>query len=842
MTNSDHINQRLERMANYDILTFEAKIVRPIVHEKNNFSPPTFHFPGFQGQGRRIGAKMQRLEEPYQMISADIRQSELGLDPDYVLVFEVAGGVASIEHTINQIEGFHFLADEDGGAWEGEDDFYLMDGDKRLIMPQRLYAVLSNQRSVQHLMAMWNRYLAGETFKRGETAIFRLFEQLHDVHYWGIEDRVNETRIIENLQERLNNGEETVPLEIELWYFDNEDKANQAEQRIRGFIKENGGEVVNKCRCKEIKYHALAVQVPTEVALQIISKEDCEILSERSVRLFKPLGQTICAYDADVETSVVPNVELPPLTYTKPICALLDGLPVANHVYLRGRLQIDDPDNFADAYLVANREHGTGMASLIIHGDLNAHGESINRPLYVRPIMKPNKNNGESVPEGVLFPDILHQAIARIRQNPDLDDICIVNLSVCDASKPFMRAMSAEARMIDWLSEKYNILFIVSAGNHADDLEFEGTHSSLISKSPLERDKTIYAHLMSHARELRILAPAETINNLTIGSIHGDVAQQSNTACYDLLSSGLPATYSSIGFGANRGIKPDAIIDGGRMLYRSMGTDARYMHVAKQHYGPGQLVAYPQANDRIVHTVGTSNSAALATHLCHEIYEILRTIPNSQLGRDDMAMAIKTMFVHSCSWGELSGRLEQVLPPHPHKKRYDKAKLIGYGVPNIENVKWCTDDRVVVIGHGTLLQDNECIFEFPLPPSLAAKSIRKRLTITLGWNTPIAFTTDSRKVKMYFAPTNEKYIGSRSDSDKNMSRHGTIQHEAFEGDSAANFEDGSSIKITIGRKRDVITTPVKYMLMVTLEVAEASGLPIYEEVKARLNVNVPVNV
>lgn len=750
--------------------------------------------------------------------------------------------MASIEHTINQIEGFHFLADEDGGAWEGEDDFYLMDGDKRLIMPQRLYAVLSNQRSVQHLMAMWNRYLAGETFKRGETAIFRLFEQLHDVHYWGIEDRVNETRIIENLQERLNNGEETVPLEIELWYFDNEDKANKAEQRIRGFIKENGGEVVSKCRCKEIKYHALAVQVPTEMALQIISKEDCEILSERSVRLFKPLGQTICAYDADVETSVVPNVELPPLTYTKPICALLDGLPVANHVYLRGRLQIDDPDNFADAYLVANREHGTGMASLIIHGDLNAHGESINRPLYVRPIMKPNKNNGESVPEGVLFPDILHQAIARIRQNPDLDDICIVNLSVCDASKPFMRTMSAEARMIDWLSEKYNILFIVSAGNHSDDLEFEGTHSALISKSPLERDKIIYAYLMSHAQELRILAPAETINNLTVGSIHGDVARQSNTACYDLLSGGLPATYSSIGFGANRGIKPDVIIDGGRMLYRSMGTDARYMHVAKQHYGPGQLVASPLANDRTVHTVGTSNSAALVTHLCHEIYEILRTIPNSHLGRDDMALAIKTMFVHSCSWGELAGRLEQVLPPHPHKKRYDKAKLIGYGVPNIENVKWCTDDRVVVMGHGTLLQDNECIFEFPLPPSLAAKSIRKRLTITLGWNTPIAFTTDSRKVKMYFAPTNEKYIGSRSDSDKNMSRHGTIQHEAFEGDSAANFEDGSSIKITIGRKRDVITTPVKYMLMVTLEVAEASGLPIYEEVKARLNVNVPVNV
>lgn len=829
-------------MANYDILTFEAKRVRPIVHEKKNFPSPAFHFPGYQGQGRRIGEKMRNLEDPYQRITADIRQSELGLDPDYVLVFEVAGRVASIENTINQIEGFHFLTDEDWDGWEGEDDFCLMDGDERITMPQRLYAVLSNQRAVRHLMAMWNRYLSGEKFKRGETAIYHLFEQLHDVHYWGIEDRVNETRVVENLQERLNNGEETVPLEIELWYIDNEEKANQAEQRICGYIKTNGGNVVDRCRFREIKYHAMAVQIPPAVALQIVSKEDCEILSEQSVRLLKPLGQTICIHDTDVETSVGPDLNLSPLTYNKPICALLDGLPVANHVYLRGRLQIDDPDNFADIYPVADREHGTGMASLIIHGDLNAHGESINRPLYVRPIMKPNRNNGESVPEGVLFPDILHRAIVDIRKNPDLDDICLVNLSVCDSSKPFMRTMSAEARMIDWLSEKYKMLFIVSAGNHTDDFDFEGTHTALIAKSSLERDKIIFAQVMNHAQDLRILSPAETINNLTIGSLHGDVSQSQNTVCYDLLSNGLPATYSSVGFGANRGIKPDAVIDGGRMLYRNMGTDARYRAVTRQHLGPGQLVAHPKSNDRTVHTVGTSNSAALATHLCHEIYEILRIIPNSQLERDDMPLAIKTMFVHSCSWGELAERLEQVLPIHPNKKRYDKAKLIGYGVPNIENVKWCTDDRVVVVGHGALLQDNECDFELPLPPCLAAKSIRKRLTITLGWNTTISYTADSRMVKMYFAPANDKYIGSRTDSDKNMSRHGTIQHEVFEGDAAANFEDGSSIRITIGRKRDAITTPVKYMLMVTLEVAEASGLPIYEEVKARLNINVPVNI
>src|SRR6185312_12682276 len=79
----------------------------------------------------------------------------------------------------------------------------------------------------------------------------------------------------------------------------------------------------------------------------------------------------------------------------QPVAALLDGLPIQNHVRLAGRLDVDDPEGLDAVYPVARREHGTEMASLIIHGDLNANESPLPRRLYVRPVMRPNANGDE---------------------------------------------------------------------------------------------------------------------------------------------------------------------------------------------------------------------------------------------------------------------------------------------------------------------------------------------------------------------------------------------------------------------------------------------------------------
>ena len=102
-----------------------------------------------------------------------------------------------------------------------------------------------------------------------------------------------------------------------------------------------------------------------------------------------------------------------------PIAALFDGLPLEHHELLEGRLVIDDEDNFGALYRPRDQQHGTSMASLITHGDLETAGKPIATPVYVRPILRPHENYDQSVdertPEDRLLIDLIHSAVRRMK-------------------------------------------------------------------------------------------------------------------------------------------------------------------------------------------------------------------------------------------------------------------------------------------------------------------------------------------------------------------------------------------------------------------------------------------
>ena len=88
---------------------------------------------------------------------------------------------------------------------------------------------------------------------------------------------------------------------------------------------------------------------------------------------------------------------------------------------------------------MSSRNHGTAMASLIVHGDLSAPGEPLDRPLYVRPIMRPHEfpREAEQILPTRLLPDLLHRAIRRIVEGEGgraaiAPSVRIVNLSIGD--------------------------------------------------------------------------------------------------------------------------------------------------------------------------------------------------------------------------------------------------------------------------------------------------------------------------------------------------------------------------------------------------------------------------
>src|SRR5690606_13609486 len=107
-------------------------------------------------------------------------------------------------------------------------------------------------------------------------------------------------------------------------------------------------------------------------------------------------------------------------------------------------------------------------------------------------------------------------------QPPTASSIKVINLSVCNPAQMFFGQLSSLARLLDWLSFKYKVLFCVSAGNITSDLTFGLSEDEIRSLSDGELIKIILNNYYSNMRNRRIMSPAEAINVLTIGAIHSD--------------------------------------------------------------------------------------------------------------------------------------------------------------------------------------------------------------------------------------------------------------------------------------------------------------------------------
>jgi hypothetical protein len=120
---------------------------------------------------------------------------------------------------------------------------------------------------------------------------------------------------------------------------------------------------------------------------------------------------------------------------------------------------------------------------------------------------------------------------------------------------------------------------------------------------------------------------------------------------------------------------------------------------------------------------------------------------------------------------------------------------------------------------------------------------RRRLTITLAWLTPVnPIHRAWRRADLWFTPPPTPLEVIRQEADGNAVQRGTVQHEVLEGDRATAFVDGDNLEILVNCRADAgaLEDPVPYALATTLEVAADIGVPVYEEVRERVQARVRV--
>ena len=210
--------------------------------------------------------------------------------------------------------------------------------------------------------------------------------------------------------------------------------------------------------------------------------------------------------------------------------AILDGLPLTNHAALRDRLVVDDPDGLAAMYQAGEHRHGTAMASLIAHAEYDSNEPALASKIYVRPVMVPgrpdaNNRRWETFPPDELPVDLIHRAVRRMFEAdgatpPQAPGVRVINLSLGDASQPFDRQLSPWARLLDWLAFRYQVLFVVSAGNPGTEVTIPAPPASIAAMSDEDLRSHTLRSMAQQRLQRRLLTPAESINALTVGALH----------------------------------------------------------------------------------------------------------------------------------------------------------------------------------------------------------------------------------------------------------------------------------------------------------------------------------
>ena len=473
--------------------------------------------------------------------------------------------------------------------------------------------------------------------------------------------------------------------------------------------------------------------------------------------------------------------------------------------------------------------------------------------------MQPRRGFGgqfvEAIPENVLPVDLIHRAVRRLFEGegaepPAAPSVRIINLSIGDSARPFAREMSAWARLLDWLAWKHGVLFIVSAGNHLHDLELGVRRPDLRGLSADQRERAVIDALAADTRNRRLLSPAETMNGLTVGAAHDDAAPRpgfTQPRVDPFVQPGVPNMMSAHGPGYRRAIKPDMLMAGGRQLtLEKLGTrhENATLRLHRSNSPPGQRVATPGTAgelDRTGYTRGTSGAAALVSRCGNAVYELLEEVrgqPGAKVPPEYDVVLTKALLAHGTSWAGAQQRYEAALKNSENSRTFREylGRFLGYGLMDFSKVMTCTEQRVTILGFGGLDDGAGDDFSFPLPPSLSAVAERRRVTITLAWLSPVNVGGQRHRVAhLWFDPKNG-IAPNRQFADHQAVQRGTLQHEVLEGVDATVFEDGDAVRLRVNCRADAgeIPAPIRYGLVVTLEVAEGIDIPIYQEVRERL--------
>jgi hypothetical protein len=340
--------------------------------------------------------------------------------------------------------------------------------------------------------------------------------------------------------------------------------------------------------------------------------------------------------------------------------------------------------------------HGTMVGSIAVYGDITTAIKTQKFIPQIRihssKVMYKNKYGEPEYDEKELLETQLSEAVIQIL---DKHPGCkIVNLSLgnsanqmYDESKQFDLAL-----LIDELTYKYQLIFVIAAGNSERD----------ISKYP--------EVLLSKTKDRRIIDPGTASLAITVGSIYSRIYQESLSDIY------FPSPITRVGPGLQGMIKPEIVELGGG----GYGEETDVVVFEPHYIKKGRLFSL---------VCGTSFSAPKVSHY---LAKLVSKFPNGSIN------LIKALLLSSAEIPrERPGKLQSFKISDPLKNSKHLLNIYGYGKPNLEKALNSFSNSVVLLHDGSIRVKRVQLFPIYLPAEFVQQTGDRNISVTLVYTPSI---------------------------------------------------------------------------------------------------------
>lgn len=394
--------------------------------------------------------------------------------------------------------------------------------------------------------------------------------------------------------------------------------------------------------------------------------------------------------------------------------------------------------------------HGTAVAGIAIYGDL----EACNRSSYWHPEIL--LFNGRVLDKNAEFD---HKTIEKtlteaVTYFVEEHQCRIFNLSIGNENAPYdKRHIRGIAYVLDDLARRYNVLFVVSAGN------FRGTVDPEV---PRESWRDEYPEYLVSKQSV-IIDPAPALNVLTVGSLarhnatfdeqrYPEIAQLSPAGEHQ------PSPFTRHGPSIKGAIKPELAAVGGNLASPVRGVG--YQNPTMR--GMGVLTCNHQfaGNTLFSEISGTSFAAPYITYLAGRL---LNNYPHAS------ANLLRAMLVnHANIPREVETTFsDEMKQGHKKVTRRDiERDVAGYGLIDEEALYRSSQNIVVMMSEDKIENNAHHFFELPLPEEfLRTARATREIRVTL------AYAPAVRTTRLDYVATRMNYRLVKGESLEVVQRH-----------------------------------------------------------------------